>query len=260
MNRIALSLIILFILVSSGCDEMQPAEVACFPQRITRMNAEGTKASSVTADFKYEAERLNRIVWSNFQTHYYSYREDGKLEKVERKNVQTYQKHESRIIYGDELVERIDEYRMRLDRFTHEDLDTVQAGYRDFEYDGSKLVAERVYEKADDSEDMELQRYNEYMYDIAGNIVQYVSLEEIGGDTIEAFSYIYDSRRHPFSSLALLFEGESHVNNVLQRTNLQKGVTYFNQIIYTPSSFPEQINVKQEDYLTEVVSIDYTCR
>ncbi len=259
MNRIFLTLVFLVTIAFFGCDDMQP-EVSCFPQRITRMNAEGTKATSVTADFKYEGERLDRIVWSDYQTHYFIYREDGKLEKVERKNVQNYQKHESRVRYASELAERIDEYRMRLDRFTHEDVDTVHVGYRVFEYDGDKLVVEEVYEKMDDSDGMEMKRYNEYAYDIAGNIIEYVSYKGIQGDTIEAYGYTYDSRRHPFSSLELLFDGESHVNNVLQRTNLQKGVTYFNQIIYTPSSFPEQINVKQEDYLTEVVSIDYTCR
>lgn len=252
-------MIVVTLFVISGCDDTQ-TEVECLPQRITRMSAEGTKATSVTADFKYVEERLDRIVWSNFQTHYYSYREDGKLLKVERKDVKTFQKHESRILYSDELAERIDEYRMRLDRFSHEDLDTVHTGYRVFEYDGNKLVIEKVFGKMDDSEDMELKRYNEYMYDIAGNIVQYVSLNSFQGDTTEAYRYTYDSQRHPFSSLTLLFEGMSHVNNILQLSDLQKDVTYYNQIKYTPSSFPEQINVKQENYLTEVVSIDYTCR
>ncbi|MCA1746083.1 MAG: hypothetical protein LC655_00190 [Bacteroidales bacterium] len=234
--------------------------VSCFPQRVTRMAAEGTKASSVTADFKYEEERLDRIVWSNFQTYFNSYDESGKLVKVARKNVQSFRKLESRITYERELAVRTDDYRMKMDRFTREDLDTMHMGYRLYEYDGDRLMVEKVYEKLDDSDQMELTFYKEYTYDLSGNIVQYVSMDDVQGDTIEAFSYTYDTRSHPYSSLDLPFKGESHVNNILKKTNLLKGLDYVNQVVYSPTGFPEQINVKQDNYMTEVVSIDYTCR
>lgn len=259
MRIILAAILSLFVMLVAGCDEPEH-EFSCFPERVTRMTAEGTKATSVTADFKYEQERLDRIVWSNFQTHFNSYNEAGKLVKIARENVQSFQKLESSITYKDELAVRTDEYRMKMDRFTHEDLDTMHMGYRLFEYDGDRLMVEKVYEKMDDSDQMELMFYKEYTYDLSGNIVQYICLDDIQGDTIEAFSYTYDTRRHPYSSLDLAFEGESHVNNVLEKTNLLKGVGYINQVIYSASGFPEQINVKQEDYLTEVVSIDYTCR
>jgi hypothetical protein len=258
MRRIPGLLLFVLLLLFFGCDEPEPV-VSCFPQRVTRMAAEGTKASSVTADFKYEEERLNRIVWSNFQTYFNSYDEAGRLVKIARKNVQNFQKLESRIAYENELAVRTDDYRMKMDRFTHEDLDTMHMGYRLYEYDGDRLMVEKVYEKLDDSEQMELLFYKEYTWDLSGNIIQYICLEDIQGDTIEAFSYTYDTMRHPYSSLDLVFDGESHVNNILKKTNLLKGVDYNNQVEYSHTGFPKQIIVRQDDYLAEVVSIDYNC-
>jgi hypothetical protein len=258
MRRILLTIIPLIVILASGCDEPEQ-DMSCFPQRLKRMAAEGTKAEPITADFKYEEERLDRIVWSNFQTYFNSYDEAGRLVKVARKNVQNFQKLESRISYESELAVRTDEYRMRMDRFTHDDLDTMHMGYRLFEYDGDRLMVEKVYEKKDDSDQMELLFYKEYTWDLSGNIIQYICLEDIQGDTIEAFSYTYDTMRHPYSSLDLVFDGESHVNNILKKTNLLKGVDYNNQVEYSHTGFPKQIIVRQDDYLAEVVSIDYNC-
>jgi hypothetical protein len=258
MRRILLTIIPLIVILASGCDEPEQ-DMSCFPQRLKRMAAEGTKAEPITADFKYEEERLDRIVWSNFQTYFNSYDEAGRLVKVARKNVQNFQKLESRISYESELAVRTDEYRMRMDRFTHDDLDTMHMGYRLFEYDGDRLMVEKVYEKKDDSDQMELLFYKEYTWDLSGNIIQYICLEDIQGDTIEAFSYTYDTMRHPYSSLDLVFDGESHVNNILKKTNLLKGVDYSNQVEYSHTGFPKQIIVRQDDYLAEVVSIDYNC-
>ncbi|MEX0981135.1 MAG: hypothetical protein WD577_12160 [Bacteroidales bacterium] len=259
MNRISIAIIVFFVIVVSGCDE-QEYETSCFPERITRKVSGAIKLNSVIADYKYEGDKLERIVWSNSQTHFNSYSEDGKLTKVARKNIQNFQKLESRITHDHVLPIRTDEYRMRLDQFTHEDIDTVHLGYREFEYDGDKLVAERVFAKVDDSNRMELTLYKEYEYDLSGNMLKHVSFDDFQGDTIEAFSYVYDNRKHPFSSIDLLFEGETHVNNILTKTDLLSGVVYSYKNVYAYSSFPEQIIIEQENILTEVVSIVYTCK
>ncbi len=259
MSRFSFTIIVLFMIVVSGCDE-QEYETSCLPERITRKESGTIKVNAVIADFKYEGDKLERIVWSNSQTHSNSYNEDGKLAKVARKNIQNFQKLESRITYDHSLAVRTDEYRMRLDQFTHEDIDTVHVGYREFEYDGDKLVAERVFEKVEDSDRMELTHYKEYEYDLSGNIVKLVSFDDYKGDTIEAFSYTYDNRKHPFSSLDLLFEGETYVNNLVQKTDLLNDFVYSYKNVYSHTSFPEQIIIEQENILTEVVSIVYTCK
>lgn len=259
MRRLAIALLGVFIFIVSGCDE-QGYDSSCFPERIIRKASGTINPYSVISDFKYDGDKLERIVWSNSQTHSNSYNADGKLEKVARKNTQNFQKLESHITYDRALAVRTDEYRIKLDQFTHEDIDTVHMGYREFEYDGDKLVAERVFEKSDDSERMEMTKYNEYEYDLSGNMVKHVSFDDYRGDTIEAFSYVYDNRKHPFSSLDLLFEGETHVNNVLSKTDLIKGIVYSYKNVYSHFSFPEQIIIEQENILTEVVSIDYTCK
>ncbi len=259
MSRISIAIIVLTSVMVSGCDE-QAYETSCLPERIIRKESGTIKVSSVIADFKYEGDKLERIVWSNSQTHFNSYSEEGKLIKVARKNIQNFQKLESHITYDHALAVRTDEYRMRLDQSTQEDIDTVHVGYREFEYDGDKLVAERVFEKGDDSDRMELAKYKEYEYDLSGNMVKHVSFDDYKGDTIEAFSYMYDNRKHPFSSLDLLFEGETHVNNILTKTDLLRGVVYSYKNVYSYTSFPEQIIIEQGNILTEVVSINYTCK
>jgi len=80
--------LVMILFVFAGCETEQ--EVRCYPQRISTKGDAG--ATSITADFKYLNDTLDRIIWSNYQEHYYSYNDSRKLIKVSRKNVLTLKK------------------------------------------------------------------------------------------------------------------------------------------------------------------------
>lgn len=247
----------LFLLLLPGCETEK--ETRCFPGRISTTIAEGTNATQVTADYQYNGDRPDRVIYSNFQTHFFDYYPDGRLRSVARKNVQNFQSAESIYTYEAGVVVRSDEYRVRLDRFTQENLDTVQTGYRLFTYENGNIALERIFETDVSTGAVSLKACNTCTYDATGNMIQFVSLDDLDGDTIEAFSCSYDTQKHPLSELGLVFEGETHVNNVLQRKDLLTGEVYNHQIIYTPAQYPEQINIRQGTYLVEVTRMDYSC-
>lgn len=247
------------LLVAAVSCEIEPEQFDCLPSKVTRTIAQGTNATSIIADFKYESDQLSHIVYSNFQTHYYSYNSSGRLEKISRKNVQKYERLESWLEYEDELVVRTDEYRISLDNFTQQEKDTTLIGYREFEFEGNKPVAETVVKLNENTKSLETTEYKLYTYDGVGNLTEYVSMSDIRGDTIEAYSYIYDNHANPFAALNMIFEGETYVNNVLERHDLLTGEVYFYQMLYDATDYPTQINIKEDTYLVEVIRVDYRC-
>jgi hypothetical protein len=251
------SLLVLLVFLP-GCGTEQ--ETQCYPGRVSTTIAEGTNATMITADYQYDGDRPDRIIFSNFQTHFFEYDDNGRIRSVARKNVQTFQNLTSVYTYSDGEAVRSDEYRIRLDRFTQENLDTVHTGYRLFEYEGGNVTGEQEFAIDPASGAATLSLYKTYTYDASGNMSKYVCLDEVDGDTIEASEYQYDLQRHPYRDLGLVFEGATHVNNVLRRTDLLTGEVFNHQVIYTTAGYPEQINVKQESYLVEVTRYDYTCR
>lgn len=246
------------LLAFSSC-EIETEEYFCLPDKVTRTISHGTSATSIIADFKYEGDRLDHVVYSNFQTHYYSYDPSGNVSKISRKDVQRFENLESIMSWEGGLMTRSDEYRIALDRFTQENTDTSYKGYREFEYDGNKLVAETIFSVKDTSKKAKVDAYKTYEYDAVGNLIQYVEFNKIDGDTVEAYRYAYDQAPNPFAELNLAFEGLTYVNNILEREDLLSGELYSYQIIYSPTNFPSQINIRQDNYLVEVVRVDYTC-
>ncbi len=240
--------------------EIEQEEIRCIPEKINRKIAAGSLVTEIIMDHKYLDDRLDRINLSNYQTHSFRYSDDGRLATISRKDVKFFRKLESRLEYDGELVVRADEYVMRLDQFTQEDIDTTLQGYRSYTYEGGLPVEERVYLLNADSKEMALEEVREYTYDEAGNVVQYVSLDDINGDTLEASSLTYDNQHHPYDGLDLLFEGESHVNNILKRTDLMNGDEYVHQIVYSATGYPQQVSIRRNGISNEEIIIySYTC-
>ncbi|HKK61713.1 MAG TPA: hypothetical protein VJ951_04085 [Bacteroidales bacterium] len=247
-----------FLILSSGCEPDEKAR--CYPTRITKKISLGTSTTDIIADYKYENDTLDRIVRSDYQTHHFEYNDAGYIVKISRKNRETFQNHESRLIYDGALTVKSDEFLVMLDRFTQEDKEVTQTGYREFVYDGMKVIEERLFEENDSLGKMELSVVKEYEYDLSGNIITYVALSQPLNDTLEAFSFTYDSYLNPYSSLNLIFEGESYINNVTQKTDLLTGDVYDYQIQYDHTGYPDQIIIKQESYMLEIINFEYICR
>ena len=257
-NRIILFSLAMAI-ISAGC-ETDPELVVCLPQRVKSTVQGGSGAESVTSDYKYENGRLDHIIMSNFQTWYYRYDDQGRISVLERKNFQTYVKYESRYSYDGELPDRVNEYRMALDRATQADKDTTFIGYRTFEISGSRISGEYIYSLNDTTSEVELKEYISYSYDQSGNMTEYTSFEQASEDTLFAYSFVYDNHQSPYKDLNLPFNGESNVNNILEKKDLLEDDVYNYQLIYTSNGYPEQINVKLGSYLIEVISIEYDCK
>lgn len=253
--RIEIILVILVMIVS-GCEP--ESDLQCFPQRISTKGDAG--ATSITADYKYEGDILDHIIQSNYQTHIYTYNHTGQLINVTRKNVQTFQKREFELLYDDGLVSRRDDYLMSLSRTTQEDLDTTFVGYVEYDYNGDEVIAEKVFTIDNHDGEMELKFYKEYEYDLMGNIISYLCLDDLEGDTIDAFQYTYDTHKNPFSSIKMLFEGKSYVNNITETKDVFNDQDYVHKMGYTVTDFPEQIIIAQGSINLEITSISYTCK
>jgi len=160
-------------------------------------------------------------------------------------------------MYEDGQVSRRNEYEMNLNRTTQEDLDTTFVGYSEYEYSGAYIIAENVFTKDEVSDEMALEFFKEYEYDLSGNIINYTCFDD---DTVEAFLYTYDTQKNPFYSVNMLFEGESYVNNKIESTDLLDDVVNKYTIAYSITNFPEQIIIKQGSINLEITNINYTCK
>ncbi len=253
MKRPLFYISILFLLFINACEIEH--EVMCYPQRVKTVS--GADAT-ITADYKYEGNLLDHIVWSNSQTHYFSYSTEDQLVKIEEFNYKQLIKKELRMDYeGDQLM-RVDKFISRLDYQTRTEEDTSYLAYHTFDHSGGEVSEEEVYIRNDESEDFTLRFKKEYDYDLSGNISSMVSMDVVSGDTAEAYTFSYDYHKNPFNALKLYFNGESFINNVLQREDLVNDKVYTYQVIYNASQYPQQINIK-EGILIQVITFDYTC-
>ena len=257
MKRTISYIIPLLFVFSSGC-EVVPVEIECYPQRVKTTLSTGAGAASITADYKYTGKLVDRIIWSNSQTHYFSYDAENQLSKVEEVNVKTLIKTEYRITYDGYQLTRIDKYISILDYLTQEPVDTSYVGYQTLQHNGAYVSDEEVYERKKENKDFSLKFKKKYSYDLAGNISSLVSLKP-SGDTAESYTFSYDLLKNPYDALKLYFNGESFVNNILQREDLLNDNTYTYQVIYNANQYPDQVNIKEDGLLFQVVTYDYTC-
>ncbi len=242
----------------SGCETEH--EVECFPQRVKTTLASGTNATSITADYKYTGNLIDRIIWSNSRTHYFSYNSEEQLTKIEEFNVKTLMKTEYRISYDGIYLSRVEQYLSVLDYQTQKEVDTSYVGYHTYIHENGNISEEKVFERENETQDFVLLQNSEYSYDILGNLTGMTSVDEISGDTLESYTFIYDLQKNPYNALQLYFHGETFVNNILQKDNLLTEETYTYQIIYNSSQYPNQINIKENGYLYQVITFDYVCK
>ncbi|MFC2129352.1 hypothetical protein ACFLQX_01085 [Bacteroidota bacterium] len=258
MKRLISFIFPLLFVFNTAC-EFEPAEIQCYPQRVKTTSSGGGGAVSITADYKYTGKLVDRIIWSNFQTHYFSYDAENQLTKVEEFNDKTREKTEYKISYDGYQLSRIDKYLSALDYTTKEPLDTTYIGYQTFQHDGANISEEEVYSREDESQEFSLSYKKEYSYDMSGNIIKLVSMDVLSNDTAEAYTYSYDIFKNPFKALKLYFNGETFVNNVLEKVDLVSDETYTYQVLYNANNYPDQINIKEEGTLYQVITYEYTC-
>lgn len=253
----SLGLIVLFAALVS-C-ELEEYEVRCFPTRvISKINA-GASSYTLTADYKYDGERVDYIIISTGQTHYFDYSGEGTLEQVRKIDVRTKQKEELRLLYEGEQLVRIDEYVMNLNPLTHEDRDTSYVRYHLFEYDGKRISMETIYARDKESGEFVLVTRNEVAYDNRGNLVEY-STTDVRSQATTTYSFEYDAYNNPFQELELYFTGESYVNNILHKEEVTGNTEYTYQVMYNDDKYPDQIIEKQDGVISQVINFEYFCK
>ncbi len=235
-------------------------EVACFPQRVKTTLASGTNATSITADYKYTGDLIDRIIWSNSQTHYFSYNTEDQLIKIEEFNVKTLMKTEYRIFYDGNYLSGVEQYFSVLDYQTQMEVDTSYVAYHTYAHENGNISTEKVFGRENESQDFVLLKNNAYSYDVFGNLTEMISMDDVSGDTLESYTFIYDLQKNPYNALQLYFHGKTFVNNILQKENLLSKETYTYQIIYNSTQYPNQINIKENGYMYQVITFDYVCK
>jgi hypothetical protein len=257
MKRSIIYIIPLFLLLNACVEE---PEVMCYPQRVKTTIASGSGASSVTADYKYSGNLIDRIVWSNSQTHYISYNAEEQVVKYEEFDVKNFVKTEYRVDYSGDQIMRIDKYISKLHYLTQIETDTAYVSYHTFLHDGANVSEELEYQRKDESEEFALRFMKEYTYDASGNISSLVSMDVVTNDTAEAYTFLYDYQKNPYNALELFFNGETFVNNILEKVDLVNDETYSYQVLYNANLYPNQINIKVDGYLYQVITYDYMCK
>lgn len=238
--------------------------IQCYPTRVKRTFA-GTSATTITADYRYAGNLVDRIIWSNSQTHYYYYDEQQRISEIARVYVERLQKSLLKFSYENDRIERIDEYTITLDYVTQEDTDTVYSGYRELEYDAGRVVAEHYYVVKEDQKNAAFdQTYrHDFEYDAAGNLVSYTVTDILQDQIVESWSMEYDTGSNPYSAIDLYFNKESNVNNILRRTDNISGESFTHQVIYNTNAYPQQVTIRNEAFqgnIVEVITYDYECR
>lgn len=252
--------IIPLLFVLNAC-EVEHVEM-CYPVRVKTTQAIGTSATSITADYKYNETNENlidRIVWSNSQTHYFSYNKENQLVKVEKFDIKGLVKNEYRIEYSGNSILRIDKYLSHLNYFTQEEEDTAYVSYHTFIHDKGNVSTEEEYRLGDGSQEFALRFKKEYKYDDLGNISSLVSMDVAANDTAESYTFIYDLQKNPYNALQLIFNGETFVNNILQKVDLLTDEIYNYTVQYNPSMYPNQVSIKVGSYWSQHITYEYTC-
>ena len=260
MKRSFIYIIPLFLMLNA-CEGEH--EIMCYPQRVKTTLASGTSAVSISADYKYNEinnKLIDRIIWSNSQTHYFSYNMEDQLIKAEEFDVKALLKKEFRIEYSGNQISRIDKYISNLNYFTQFEEDTAYVAFHTFQHDKGNVSEEEEYRRGDESQEFALKFKKEYKYDESGNISSLVSMDVAANDTAEAYSFLYDLQNNPYNALHLIFKGETFVNNILQKVDLVTDETYSYQVLYNASLYPDQINIKLDGYLYQVITYEYTCK
>ena len=235
-------------------------ETILLPVNMTITQVQGSFTNKIIADFHYvpETDLVDHITWSNHQTHYFEYDASDRLAVVRAMKVDTKVQEEMWFVYDGSLVERVDLVIRNLDYVYLEPLDSIYAGYVEFEYNGNQVIRESEYEITADGHKEEFVRNVSYEYDVQGNLISRTELNPVTGAT-EHMSMSYDKSKHPFGGLQYYFNGESFVNNQLSKTSGFDNLNYSYELRLNAEGYPEIIYEKLGSTNTRIIRYSYLC-
>ncbi len=259
MKHIYLLSIVALFLFTQAC-EIAPEEVEtiCLPTNLSMTLVQGSQTSKILADFYYQPGTglLDHITWSNHQTHHFEYDATGRLKVVRVIRVDARVQEERWFVYDDVLVERVDLVKRNLDYTYLEPLDSILTGYVEYAYEGERITEESEYEITADGFREDYVKNVSYAYDKQGNLLSVEELDPRSGETRQV-SMTYDQSKHPYYALPYYFEGMSHVNNMLSRSEVETGFDYTYNLSLNEHDYPDIIYEKLGSAYTRIISYSY---
>jgi hypothetical protein len=243
----------------SSC-ELAPEEVetTLLPLKISMTLVQGSNTNKILADFHYipDTERLDRITWSNHQTHYFEYDAMGRLKVLRMMKVDVRVQEERWFVYDGDLVERVDLIKRNLDYTYLEPVDSIFTGYVEYAYEGNQVIEESEYEISEGGFREDYIRNTSYSYDSEGNLTMINELDPRSGAS-DQISMTYDQSKHPYFALPYYFEGMSYVNNMLSRSEEESGLEYNYDLRLNEHDYPETVYEKLGSTYTKFISYSY---
>jgi hypothetical protein len=240
--------------------ELAPEEVetTCLPIKISMTVVQGSNTSKIIADFHYipDTELLDRITWSNHQTHYFEYDESGRMKVLRMMKVDKRVQEERWFVYDGALVERVDLVKRNLDYTYLEPVDSIYTGYVEYDYEGAQVIEESAYEISEDGFREEFIRNASYTYDSQGNLTSIDEMDPISGES-NLITMTYDQSKHPYFALPYYFDGISYVNNMLSRSEEKSGMDYIYDLRLNEYEYPETVYEKLGSTYSRITSYSY---
>jgi hypothetical protein len=259
MKHCILLAILVPLLLTMAC-ETTPEEVEArlLPENMSITLVQGSQTTKIIADFYYvpQTEQLDHITWSNHQTHYFEYDESNRIKVVRMIKVDTKVQEERWFVYDGQEVERIDLVKRNLDYIYLEPVDSIYAGYKELKYEGEYITEESDYEISADGFREEFVRKVSYTYDDRGNLISSIESDPVSGETrYQAMTYDEESK-HPFYALKYYFDGESFVNNMLTKSDVD-GFEYNYDLLLNDEKYPETVYEKLGSSYKRIINYSY---
>jgi hypothetical protein len=243
----------------TSCELAQEeVETTCLPIKISMTVLQGSNTSKIIADFHYipDTELLDRITWSNHQTHYFEYDESGRMKVLRMMKVDKRVQEERWFVYDGALVERVDLVKRNLDYTYLEPVDSIYTGYVEYDYEGAQVIEESAYEISEDGFREEFIRNASYTYDSQGNLTSIDEMDPISGES-NLITMTYDQSKHPYFALPYYFDGISYVNNMLSRSEEKSGMDYIYDLRLNEYEYPETVYEKLGSTYSRITSYSY---
>lgn len=258
MNKQTLLILFTAFLIQSCESEQEQMTQTLLPETASETIIDGVSTRRIMADFHYvEGSRLiDRIVWSNHQTHFFEYGEKDRLLVVRKVKVQEKLQDEYWFEYQEERMIRANIIRKNLDYFCLLPLDSSYVGYLDYQYEEGRVAEERRH-GFDQEGNQVLEQKRTFSYDPEGNIIRRVTTSYGEPESTLSEEMSYDKGLHPFSGLHYYFTGNSHRNNVVSLTTSHDNTCYQYELEANSDGYPEIIFESLGAYHSRVLRYTY---
>jgi hypothetical protein len=258
MKHYILLAILVPLLFTMACETApEEPEARLLPENMSITLVQGSQTNKIIADFYYvpETDQIDHITWSNHQTHYFEYDASNRIKVVRVIKVDAKVQEERWFVYDGQEVERIDLVKRNLDYTYLEPVDSIYTGYKELTYEGGNIIEESDYEISADGFREVFVKNVAYTYDDRGNLLSSIETDPVNGESRNR-AMTYDESKHPFYALKYYFDGESFVNNMRTKSDVD-GFEYNYDLLLNNEEYPETVYEKLGSSYTRIINYSY---